>query len=168
MNAYSIVRHLREHYNKKANLERFKVSKLLFGSKMEEGTSPVQYALKMYDHIEKLDQLGYWMDFELSLSLILARLPNGFAQFVLDYGMDHIISTIPELIDVLKIVKGKMDKKKGKETTPKETCFYYGQVDHWKRNFKTYLESKKQVACDALSSSGICVIKVNTIFPNNI
>ena len=40
---------------------------------------PVQYALKMYEHIERLDQLGYWMDFELSLNLILARLPNGFA-----------------------------------------------------------------------------------------
>ena len=103
VDAYSIVLHLREHYNKQTNSERFKVSKLLFGSKMEEWTSPVQYALKMYDHIERLDQLGYWMDFELRLGLILARLPNGFAQFMLDYGMEHIISNIPELIDVLKI-----------------------------------------------------------------
>ena len=168
MDASSILRHLREHYNKQTNIERFKVSKLLFGSKMEEGTSLVQYALKMYDHIERLDQLGYWMDIELSLGLILARLPNGFARFVVNYGMDHIISTILELIDVLKIVEGKMAKKKGKETAPKETCFYCGQVGHWKRNYKTYLELKKKVACDAPSSLGICVIKVNTIFPNNI
>ena len=48
--------------------------------------------------------------------MILARLPNSFAQFVLDYKIDHIISTIPELIDILKIDKGKMDEKKGKET----------------------------------------------------
>ena len=61
------------------------------------------------------------MDFELSVDFILARLPNRFAQFILDYGMDHIISTIPELIDVLK-----MAEKKGKETAPKETCFYCG------------------------------------------
>ena len=100
VDAYSIVRHIREHYNKQANIERFKVSKLLFGSKMEEGTSPVQYALKMYDHIERLDQLGYWMEFELSLGLILARLPNSFPQFVLHYETNHKISTIPELIDV--------------------------------------------------------------------
>ena len=26
----------------------------------------MQHALKMYKHIEMLDQLGYWMDFELS------------------------------------------------------------------------------------------------------
>ena len=38
MDAYSIVRHLREHYNKQARTERFKVSELLFGSKMEKGT----------------------------------------------------------------------------------------------------------------------------------
>ena len=54
------------------------------------------------------------MDFEFSVDLILARLPDSFAQFVLDYMMDHIISTIPELIDVLKIVEGKMVEKKGK------------------------------------------------------
>ena len=128
----------------------------------------MQYALKMYDHIERLDQFGYWMDFELSLGLILARLPNGFAQFVLDYGMDHIISTIPELIDVLKIVEGKMTKKKGKETVPKETCFHCGQVGHWKRNCKAYLESKKKLACDAPSFSGIYVIKINIVSHGNL
>ena len=100
--------------------------------------------------------------------MILARLPYSFAQFVLDYGMDHIISTIPKLIDVLKIAEGKMVEKKGKEISSKETCFYCGQVGHWKRNCKTYLESKKKVACDAPSSSGIYVIKVNIVPPNNI
>ena len=104
----------------------------------------------------------------MSIDFILARLPNSFAQFALDYGMDHIISTIPKLIDMLKIAEGKMAKKKGKETASKETCFYCGQVGHWKRNCKTYLESKKKVAYDAPSSSSICVMKVNIVFPNNI
>ena len=39
--ADSIVRHLREHYNKQVAIEGFKVARLLFGSKMEVGTSPV-------------------------------------------------------------------------------------------------------------------------------
>ena len=83
--------------------------------------------------------------------------------------MDHIISTIPELIDVLKIIaEGKMAEKKGKETAPKETSFYCGQVSHWKRNCKAYLESKENVACDAPSSSGIYVIKVNIVSSNYI
>ena len=71
MDTYSIMRHLREHYNEQVRTEKFKVSELPFGSKMEEGTSPVQHALKMYKHIERLNQLGYWMDFESSVNLIL-------------------------------------------------------------------------------------------------
>ena len=95
MDAYSIVRHLREHYNEPVRTERFKVSELLFCSNMEDGTSPMQHALKMYEHVERFDQLGYWMDFEWSIDFILARLPNSFAQFVLDYGMDCKTLEIP-------------------------------------------------------------------------
>ena len=61
-----------------------------------------------------------------------------------------------------------MAKKKGKEIALKETCFYYGQVGHWKRNCKAYLESKKKVVCDAPLSSSIYVIKGNNVSPNNI
>ena len=43
--AYSIVRHLREHYNQQVAFEGFKVTRLIFSSKMEVGISPVQYAL---------------------------------------------------------------------------------------------------------------------------
>ena len=77
--------------------------------------------------------------------------------------MVHKIPTIPELINVLE-----MDKKKGKETSSKGICFHYGQNGHWKRNSKVHLESKNKVACDAPPSSGIYVITVNTISPNNI
>ena len=56
MDAYSIVRHLRELYNEQARTKRFKVSNLFFNSKIEEGTSLVQHALKMYEHIERLNQ----------------------------------------------------------------------------------------------------------------
>ena len=128
VDAYSIACHLREHYNEQASIERFKVYKLLFGSKME--VRVMLYASKMYKHIKRLDELGYWIDLELGIDLILARLPDSFTQFVLDYGMDHIISTLPDLIDVLKKVEGKMVKKKGKKTILKETCFYFGQVGH--------------------------------------
>ena len=171
--AYSIVRHLREHYNKQAAFEGFKVTRLLFSSKMEVGTSPMQYALQMYNHIKRLDQLGHWMDPELSIDLIIPRLPDSFSQFVLDYEKVYKVPTIPELINVLEIAEGKMAKKKGKETTPKRTSstgifFHYSQDGHWKRNRKAYLESKNKVACDAPSSLGIYVIMVNIVSFFNI
>ena len=46
---------------------------------MQEGTSLVQYALKMNGYIERLDQLGFGMDHELSIYLILVGLPDSFA-----------------------------------------------------------------------------------------
>ena len=61
-----------------------------------------------------------------------------------------------------------MAEKKAKETAPKGPFFYYGQVGHWKRKCKAYLESKQKVACDAPSSSNIYVITVYTVSPNNI
>ena len=79
MDAYSILRHLRELYNEQVRTEMFKVSEILFGSNMKEGTSPLQHALKMYEYIERLNQLGYWMDFELSINLILESLLDSFA-----------------------------------------------------------------------------------------
>ena len=102
----------------------------------------------MYNYIERFNQLGYWIVVELSIDLLLTRLPDGFVQFVLDYETNHNISTIPKLIDVLKIAKGKMAEKKGKETASKETsskgiCFYCGQVGCWKRNCKALRSNRK-------------------------
>ena len=53
--------------------------------------------------------------------------------------------------------KGGAAKKKAKETSAKGTCFPFGKQDHWKINYKAYLESKK-VTYDALSSSSIYAI----------
>ena len=59
-------------------------------------------------------------------------------------------------------------KKKVKETSSKGTCFHCGKEGHWKRNCKAYMESKKMVACDAPTSSGIYVIEINTVSHGNL
>ena len=53
---------------------------------------------------ERLDKLGFRMDHELSIDLIMASLPDSFAQFVLNYSMNNIETSILELINLLKIV----------------------------------------------------------------
>ena len=93
--AYDIVAHLQELFHEQARSERFEVSKNLFLSRMQEGTSPVHYALKMPRYIVRLDQLGFCMDNELSIDLILAGLLDSFAQFVLKYRMTDKDTTIP-------------------------------------------------------------------------
>ena len=88
-----------------ARSKRFEVSKLLFHSNMIEGTSPMHHALKMNMGIERLGQLRFGMDHELSIDLILTSLFDSFAPFVLNYRMNNIESIIPELINMLRAVK---------------------------------------------------------------
>ena len=87
MEAYDIVIHLHELFDKHARSKRFEISKLLFSTKMQVGTSPVQHALKMNTYIERLGQLGFVMDHELSIGLILSSMTDNFVQFVLNYQM---------------------------------------------------------------------------------
>ena len=54
MDAYTIVYHPREVFDESTRSKRFEVSKLLLCSKMDEGTSLVQYALKMNWYIERM------------------------------------------------------------------------------------------------------------------
>ena len=86
MTAYGIVAHLKELFHEQARSERFKVSKMLFRSRMQEGTSPVQYALKMHGYIVRLDQLGFGMDNELSIDLIWLVYPTVLHSLCLTTG----------------------------------------------------------------------------------
>ena len=65
--AYDMVIHLRELFDKHVRSERFEISKLLFSTKKQVGTSLVQHALKMNTYIERLGQLDFVMDHELSI-----------------------------------------------------------------------------------------------------
>ena len=112
MTAYDIVAHLKELFHEQARSKRFKVSKMIFRSRMPEETSSVQYALKMHGYIVRLDQMGFGMDNELSIDLILAGLPDSFAQFVLNYRMNDKETTIPELINLFKTVEPTLVKER--------------------------------------------------------
>ena len=61
----------------------------------------------------RLKQLGFTMDHELSIDLIMIGLSNSFSQFMLNYRINNIESTIPELINMLKAVEPSF-KKEGK------------------------------------------------------
>lgn len=193
MDAYTIVFHLHELFDEQSRSERFEVSRLLFSTKMQEGTSVVQFVLKMNGYIERLATLGFVMDHELSIDLILHCLPKSYSHFVMNYRMNKIETTISELLNMLKTVepsvkheqgtvllvnsskkgskrKSKQQnqgkgKKKAKKAEPaqKGTCHHCGKEGHWRRNCKSYLESMKKKASDAPSTSGIFVIECHSI-----
>ena len=112
MDTLSILLNLKELYGEHSRTARYEISKQLFHARMTEG-SPVQdHVLKVIDLITRLGQLGFVMDEELNQDLILQSLPDSFSQFVLNYHMNKLNTSLPELLNMLKTVESHIKKDK--------------------------------------------------------
>ena len=65
----------------------------------------------MNTYIERLGQLGFVIDNELSIHLILSNLTGNFVQFVLNYHVQSKETSIPKLINLLKAVEPTLKKE---------------------------------------------------------
>ena len=87
----------------------------------------------MNGYFERLHQLGYGIDHELSIDLILASLPHSFSQFVLNYRMNNIGSTIPKLINLLKTVEPSLRKEEKHVMLVDSSCSKKSSMNKKKR-----------------------------------
>ena len=94
--------HLRELYGQQARIEGYRIASALFAYHMKEGQAIAQHAQKMYGYIEKLQKLGYVMDNELCINLILHLLSSTFSHFVMNFNMHKMEVTVPEPCNMLK------------------------------------------------------------------
>jgi len=131
------------------------------------------HVFKMIVYIEKLDQIGFVIDHKLSVDLVLQSLLQSFSQFIMNYRMNKLDSTLPKLLNMLKTAKGAlkkeensillvhsfwMSKKKDKKNKcvvskankptdgikkDKGTCHHCGKEGYWRRNCKEYLATVK-------------------------
>jgi hypothetical protein len=104
--------HLNELFDEASRIEMYETSKKLFCCMMIEGSSVNTHVLKMIGYIKKLDQLGFVIDHELSVDLVLHSLPKNFLQFIMNYHMNKLDST---LFNMLKTAKGILKKKKSQD-----------------------------------------------------
>ena len=102
MNPKDIIMHLRELYGQETRIECYRIASALFACRMKEGQSVAQHVQKMYGYIERLHKLGYVMDNELYIDLILHSLPSTFSHFVMNFNMNKLEVTVPELYNMLK------------------------------------------------------------------
>jgi len=112
MDVHTMIMRLKKLFDEPSRKERYETSKELFHCKITEGYSVNTHVLKMISYIEKLDQLGFVMDHELSIELILQSLPQSFSQFIMNYQMNKLDSTLPELFNMLKTAKRALKKEK--------------------------------------------------------
>ncbi|KAK8680799.1 hypothetical protein V6N13_109737 [Hibiscus sabdariffa] len=110
MVAYEMIQNLKEIYEGQARQERYETSKALFQCKMTEGTPVGAHIIKMMGYVQTLEKLGFPLKNELATDLILQSLPGSFKPFVLNFNMNEINKTLPQLPGMLRTAESDMKK----------------------------------------------------------
>ncbi|KAG8490844.1 hypothetical protein CXB51_014047 [Gossypium anomalum] len=114
MVAYDMIEHLKELYQGQARQEMFDISKALFQCKLAKGSLVGPHVLKMIGYIKSLSNLGFPLSQELATDVILQSLPDSYSQFVLNFNMNEIDKTLPQLLSMLRTAEGNMKKVRPK------------------------------------------------------
>ncbi|KAK8617350.1 hypothetical protein V6N13_080267 [Hibiscus sabdariffa] len=99
--SYEMIQNLKEIFEGKARHERYETSKDLFQCKMSEGTPVGAHVIKMMGYIQTLEKLSFALNNELVTDVILQSLSNSFKQFILNFNMNDIDKTLPQLLGML-------------------------------------------------------------------
>ena len=80
---------------------------------MTEGSLVGPHVLHMINLFEKLAWLGFIIDYELSIDLVLQSLPPSYLQFMLNFNMNKLETTLPQLANMLTTINPNLKKEKG-------------------------------------------------------
>ncbi|GMI67463.1 hypothetical protein HRI_000415600 [Hibiscus trionum] len=69
---------------------------------MSEGSTVGAHVIKIMGYIQTLEKLGFPLKDELATDVILQSLPDSFNQFVLNFNMNEINKTPPQLLSMLR------------------------------------------------------------------
>ncbi|KAL4367551.1 hypothetical protein GQ457_05G023190 [Hibiscus cannabinus] len=64
----------------------------------------------MMGYIQTLEMLGFALNDELAIDVVLQSLPDSFSQFILNFNMNEIEKILPQLLGMLRIAEGNMKK----------------------------------------------------------
>ena len=109
---------------------------------MDENSSVSEHILKMSGYNNHLIQLGVNLPDDCVIDRILQSLPPSYKSFVMNYNMQGMDKTIPELFAMLKAAEGEI-KKDHQELMVKKTRSFEKKGKGKKGNFK---KNSKQFA----------------------
>ena len=112
MDAFAMLEHLKKLYQGQARYERYDISKALFNCKLAEGAPVGPHVLKMIGYVENLERLGFPLSQELAIDVILQSLPLSYNHFIMNYNMNEIHKTMPELLSMLRTAEQNLQKSK--------------------------------------------------------
>ena len=98
-------------------------SSKFFSCMMEEKSSVSEHVLKMSGYGDRLVQLGVVIPNELGIDCVLQSLPPSYKSFVMNYNMQGMEKTLPELIAMLKTAEVEIKKEHQVLMVNKTTSF---------------------------------------------
>ncbi|KAK8672968.1 hypothetical protein V6N13_111324 [Hibiscus sabdariffa] len=108
--SYEMIQNLKKIFEGKARQERYETSKDLFQCKMSEGTPVGAHVIKMMGYIQTLEKQGFALNNEMVTDIILQSLSDSFKQFILNFNINDIDKTLPQLLGMLRTAKSNLKK----------------------------------------------------------
>src|SRR3990170_1557565 len=137
--AYEMFQELKMVFQAHARIERYEVSDKFYSCKMEENSSVSEHILKMSGLHSRLSQLGINLPDDAVIDRILQSLPPSYKSFVMNFNMQGMEKTIPELYAMLKAAEVEIKKEHQVLMVNKTTSFKKkgkGKKGNFKKNGK--------------------------------
>ena len=92
-------------------VESYNASEKFFSCMMEEHNSVSEHVLKMLGYADKLVSLGITIPIDLGIHRVLQSLPPSYKSFVMEYNMQGMKKSLPELLSMLKTAEMEIKKE---------------------------------------------------------
>ena len=109
--AYEMFQALKLIFQVNARVERYEVSNKFYSCKMEENSSVSEHILRMSGYHNHLTQLGVDLPVDYVIDRVLQSLPPSYKGFMMNYNMQGMNKTIPELFAMLKAAEVEIKKE---------------------------------------------------------
>src|SRR4051812_43874207 len=117
------MRELKMIFDTHAAVESYEASENFFSCMMEEHSSVSEHVLRISGYAEKLLALGISIPIELGIHRVLKSLPPSYKSFVMNYNMQGIKKSLPELLSMLKTAEVEIKKEHQVFMVNKTTSF---------------------------------------------
>ena len=115
---------------------------------MEENSSISEHILKISGYYNHLTQLGVDLPVDCVIGRVLQSLPPSYKGFVMNYNMQGIDKTMPELFAMLKAAEVEIKKEHQVLVVNKTTSFKKkgkGKKGNFKKNSKKVFAQEKKI-----------------------
>ena len=120
---YEMFQELKLIFQANTRVERYEVSNKFYSCKMEENSSVSEHILRMSGYHNHLTQLGVNLPDKIVIDRILQSPPPSYKSFVMNYNMQGMEKTIPELFAMLKAAEVEIKKEHQVLMVNKTTSF---------------------------------------------